>query len=238
MINMKEQIIILINLQEIETETNMIKSALAGVADKIDALDLELNCFERIVEEKNIFIDDLRKKYKTLESDCQMKLTLLGKSQDKLTAVKTNKEYQTVLKEIDDIKVKNSDIEEEMLKILDAIETTEKEISGLTKESLLIRERVNGEKETIMREAEQNRNDIAVLDEKWNNISKKATSEILTKFNRVRDFIKGTTIVPTIDAICQGCNMNIPPQMYNDLLKFDSIKYCPHCQRMIYWGKT
>ncbi|MBU4037377.1 MAG: hypothetical protein KKA35_13200, partial [Proteobacteria bacterium] len=76
MINMKEQIIILINLQEIETETNMIKSALAGVADKIDALDLELNCFERIVEEKNIFIDDLRKKYKTLESDCQMKLTL------------------------------------------------------------------------------------------------------------------------------------------------------------------
>ncbi|MBA3034875.1 MAG: hypothetical protein FP814_00105, partial [Desulfobacterium sp.] len=144
----------------------------------------------------------------------------------------------TVLKEIDDIKVKNSDIEEEMLKILDAIETTEKEISGLTKESLLIRERVNGEKETIMREAEQNRNDIAVLDEKWNNISKKATSEILTKFNRVRDFIKGTTIVPTIDAICQGCNMNIPPQMYNDLLKFDSIKYCPHCQRMIYWGKT
>ncbi len=237
MINMKEQIKILINLQEIETETARMKSSLAGVAGKIDALDSELNCFKSTVDEKNAFIDDLRKKYKALESDFQTKLTLLAKSQEKLTVVKTNKEYQSVLKEIDDIKVKNSDIEENMIEILDAIETAEKEISGLNKEALLIKERINGEKEIIKKEAEQNKKDIAVLEEKWNNTSVKMASEILSKYNMVRDFIKGTAIVPIVDEICQGCNMNIPPQMYNDLLRFDSIKYCPHCQRMIYWGK-
>ncbi|WP_435547761.1 zinc ribbon domain-containing protein [Desulfobacterium sp. N47] len=237
MINMKEQIKILINLQEIETETARMKSSLAGVAGKIDALDSELNCFKSTVDEKNAFIDDLRKKYKALESDFQTKLTLLAKSQEKLTVVKTNKEYQSVLKEIDDIKVKNSDIEENMIEILDVIETAEKEISGLNKEALLIKERINGEKEIIKKEAEQNKKDIAVLEEKWNNTSVKMASEILSKYNMVRDFIKGTAIVPIVDEICQGCNMNIPPQMYNDLLRFDSIKYCPHCQRMIYWGK-
>jgi predicted nucleic acid-binding Zn-ribbon protein len=29
--------------------------------------------------------------------------------------------------------------------------------------------------------------------------------------------------------------MNIPPQMYNELHRFDSLKNCPHCQRIIYW---
>lgn len=238
MVNIKEQIEILIRLQEIETETNRIKSALVCVSDKISALDLELNSFERIVEEKISFIDDLRKKYRLLESDCQMNLALLAKSQGKLTAVKTNKEYQSVLKELDDIKVKNSEIEEEMLKSLDAIETSEKEISGLKKEVLLIKERINGEKEIIIKEAEQNEKDIAALGEKWNNTSKKVASELMAKFNMVMEFTKGTAITPIIDSICQGCNMNIPPQMYNELSRFDSIKYCPHCQRMIYWGKT
>lgn len=238
MINLKEQIEILVHLQEIETEANRNRLALACVSEKVSALDLELSSFESIVEDKKSLIDGLRKKYRVLESDYQMNLALSAKSQGKLTAVKTNKEYQSVLKEIDDIKVKNSEIEEEMLKSLDAIETAEKEVIGLKKESLLLRERIDEEKEIIKKEAEQNRKDIAELDEKWNNISKKVASELMAKYNMVREFTKGTAIAPTIDSICQGCNMNIPPQMYNELLRFDSIKYCPHCQRMIYWGKT
>lgn len=234
---MKEQIEILIHLQKIETQAGKINFALAGVSKKIAALDSEINSYENIAEEKKSFIDDLRKKYRASESDYQTNLAFLAKSQDKLTAVKTNKEYQSVLKEIDDIKIKSSAIEEEMLKNLDAIETAEQEITKLKKEFLLIKEKINEEKEIINKEAEQNRIDITVLDEEKNNISKKVSSEVMAKYNMLKEFTKGMAIAPTIDSICQGCNMNIPPQMYNELLRFDSIKHCPHCQRIIYWGK-
>ncbi len=36
------------------------------------------------------------------------------------------------------------------------------------------------------------------------------------------------------DAVCEGCHMNIPPQMYNELQRFESLMYCPQCQRIIY----
>jgi hypothetical protein len=45
-------------------------------------------------------------------------------------------------------------------------------------------------------------------------------------------------IIAVIDAVCQGCHMNIPPQMYNELQRGDNLTKCPMCQRLIYWKNT
>lgn len=237
MINMREQIGILVQLQEIEIETNKIKAALSGVTGKMGGLDSELNDAGQMIEKRKSIIDELKKKYRANESDYQANLSLYNKSQEKLSAVKTNKEYQSILKEIDDIKAKNSRVEEEMLKDLDAIEVAEKEVAGLKKDFLSIEERIKREKKILIDETEQDKTNLAALDEKWGSISKNVSPELMQKFNMVRDLTKGTAIAPVADSICSGCNMNIPPQMYNELQRFDSIKFCPHCQRIIYWGK-
>ena len=36
-------------------------------------------------------------------------------------------------------------------------------------------------------------------------------------------------------ATCRGCNVSLPPQMYNDLQRNDRLKHCPNCDRIIYW---
>ncbi|HFB84009.1 MAG TPA: hypothetical protein ENJ72_04385, partial [Thermodesulfatator sp.] len=36
------------------------------------------------------------------------------------------------------------------------------------------------------------------------------------------------------DAICEGCHMNIPPQLYNELMRDNRLMECPLCQRIIY----
>jgi len=35
--------------------------------------------------------------------------------------------------------------------------------------------------------------------------------------------------------VCSGCNVNLPPQMYNEIQRFDRIRFCPNCQRIVYW---
>jgi len=39
------------------------------------------------------------------------------------------------------------------------------------------------------------------------------------------------------NGTCQGCNMNIPPQLYNQLQRGDTIELCGTCNRIIYWDK-
>ncbi|MCK7509224.1 MAG: tropomyosin [Desulfobacterales bacterium] len=49
-------------------------------------------------------IQELSKRIRALESDLQMNQGRIDKSQEKLRAVKTNKEYQSGLKEIEDLR--------------------------------------------------------------------------------------------------------------------------------------
>ena len=234
---MREQIGRVVQLQEIEIKINKIKSVLEVIPGKISSLDNEIRDAEQDMEMKKSLVDELRKKYRLNESDYQSNLSILRKSQEKLAAVKTNKEYQSILKEIDDIKAKNSLVEDEMLKSLDVIEATERETVTLKKEFLEIKDRIDREKEIIKEKIGQSETDLAKLDEEHGTIAKNIDKEIMSKFNIVKGLTKGTAIAPALDSICRGCNMNIPPQMYNDLQRFDSIKFCPHCQRIIYWGK-
>jgi len=235
---MKEQIGIVVQLQEIEIKINKLKSVLDVIPGKISSLDKEMSDAEQEIETKKSLVDELRKKYRLNESDYQANLSMLRKSQEKLAAVKTNKEYQSILKEIDDIKTKNSLVEDEMLKNLDVIEATEREMVTLKNEFIEIKDRIDRDKETIKEKIGQSETDLAELDEMRGAISKNIDKELMSKYNIVKGLTKGTAIAPVLDSICRGCNMNIPPQMYNDLQRFDSIKFCPHCQRIIYWGKA
>ncbi|MBU1712958.1 MAG: hypothetical protein KKD47_07620 [Proteobacteria bacterium] len=235
---MREQIGIVVQLQEIEIKINKIKAALEVIPEKMSRLDKAIRDAEQGLEMKKSLVDELKKKYRLNESDYQANLSMLGKSQEKLAAVKTNKEYQSILKEIDDIKAKNSRVEDEMLKSLDVIEITERETVTLRKEFLETKDQIDREKEIIGKKIEQSEMDLAELDEKRGSISKNIDKELMLKYNIVKGLTKGTAIAPALDSICRGCDMNIPPQMYNDLQRFDSIKFCPHCQRIIYWGKA
>ncbi|MGH7828550.1 MAG: C4-type zinc ribbon domain-containing protein [Candidatus Binatia bacterium] len=34
--------------------------------------------------------------------------------------------------------------------------------------------------------------------------------------------------------MCQGCYMNIPPQLWNEILKNERLNLCPSCHRILY----
>ena len=48
----------------------------------------------------------------------------------------------------------------------------------------------------------------------------------------------GKALAPARNSICMGCHMNIPPQTYNELQRFDSLKLCPFCNRILYWDNA
>lgn len=236
---MKEQIDILIKLQEIEIGISGIKSMLGEVSQKANTLDDRLKDFEKSIEDEDALISELKKKYRLYESDVQMNFSQAAKSQEKLRGVKTNKEYQSVLKEIEELTAKNSKIEDEMLECLDQIDEIEKNITTKKEELLKLADQVNSEKTMINQEAEEGNKKLAGLVSDWHEVSSKVDPELMGKCTMIKEQLGIIiAVVPVKDAICQGCNVNIPPQMYNELQRFDSLKFCPNCQRIIYWQKA
>jgi len=232
----KEQIETLVAVQQIEIETGSLKAYLKQVPARISSLELELEAFIRSVADDEAAIEVFDKQYRALESDVQLNLSKIRKSQEKLRAVKTNKEYQSSLKEIDDIKAVNSHLEDEMLVLLEKIETAEKAIKDRKRHYTRIVEESKREKASIEKDAQQREKNLVELESKRAAVTAGLDAGLLKIFNQVKAKQANlVAIVAVRDAVCQGCNMNIPPQVYNELQRCDSLRYCPSCFRIIYW---
>jgi len=237
MTNLSEQdIAALVKLQSIEIETAKLETYLGSVPIQIENLDQRLDEFTRNVESDEQLIDELNKKYRAFESDIQLNLGKIKKSEDKLRSVKTNKEYQSSLKEIDDIKAINSKLEDEMLEILEQVESAEQSLSASQQQYTMIVDEIKQEKESLIQAAEQGKQDLAALRSDREAVAAVIDAGLLEVFKyQLRKHSDGIAIAEVKSEVCQGCNMNIPPQMYNDLQKTTSFKYCPSCERIIFW---
>ena len=232
----EEQIVTLVKLQKIDTEAQKLESLLKEIPVRIGILDERLEKFMRTVEEDENLISELNKKYRTYESDVQLNLGMIQKSQQKLRSVKTNKEYQSSLKEIEDIKSKNSKIEDEMLEFLERIESAECDLNEQRDAYSKIVDETNREKVSIEEDSDQCKQKLVELASDRNAVTDLLDSTILDTFYRVKAKQPDSVAIAEVkDAVCQGCNLNIPPQLYNELQHRNSLKNCPSCERIIYW---
>jgi predicted nucleic acid-binding Zn-ribbon protein len=230
----RKQIETLISLQVTSSAISRLSERLQDVETRIETLDARLGTHVNELKLLESETEALQKTYRQLEADTQMNNSRLAKSQEKLSSVKTNKEYQSLLKEIEEIKKLNSKIEDEMLQCLEQIDTTKQTIAKNQEAYQEIEAQIRAERKTIEQEATHDREEMLHLQTEWNTISGEADPQIIKHYENVAQQGNGVAVVPVKNSVCQGCYMNIPPQMYNELHRFDQLMFCPHCQRIIY----
>ncbi len=232
---MKEKIRILVKLQHLDTESARISSALTEVSKRREALDSNLNELEQSINYQESIVNELKKQYREHESNVKENLARNKKNQEKLRAVKTNKEYQSLLKEIENVKAKNSLIEDNMLECLDQMDEIDTVIKKKKDEYSQLSERIKIEKENIEQEADDDKKRLDEINLDRKKVTGLLEPELFEKYVKIKEqHQEGLAVVPVKDAVCHGCNVNLPPQLYNELFRYDSLKFCPNCQRIIY----
>jgi len=232
----KNQIESLVKLQQFEIEIAKINAFLSKVPGRIEMLDSELETIKQKMETEKIVVEEQNQKYRAHETDVQDNLVKIEKSEQKLSAVKTNKEYQSSLKEIEDLKSINVDLEDEMLACLTLIENAENQMKTSEQDLLRLSAETDKDREEINHEVDRKKESLEKLESDWTRVSGEIDPGLLDKFSKVKSGqANGIAVVSVKDAVCQGCNMNIPPQMYNELQRGDNLKNCPSCERIIHW---
>ena len=233
--NLWEQIQTLIELQRVEVEIRQVKTDLAGVDQRLAELDEEARLAERSVADGSDRIAGLKKRYRALEGESQGAAAQVSRSREKLRMVKTNKEYQSGLKEIEDLESHISGIEDEMLVVLEELDAAESDLASLQESAARTAEQARGKQEQVRLQASRHRERLDRLESRLAEVRESADGQLLKRFMQVkRGQGDGLALVPVRRAVCQGCNVNIPPQMYNELHRGDRLEHCPNCQRLIY----
>jgi predicted nucleic acid-binding Zn-ribbon protein len=230
----REKIQSLVALQAIEADIRRVQARLAETPAKLAAIAGELEAFEATLTEEDGQLQALQKAYREQEREAQVVLAQIRKSKERLATVKTNKEYQSILKEIDDLGRKNSLIEDDMLAFLDRIEGAEAAAEQKRDQVQALRQSTARQRAEIERENQELAVHLAELEQAGREAAQAVDPVLLESFRRVQDQVKQGAVAPVIDAVCQGCHLNIPWQLFNELHRFEELSFCPHCRRIIF----
>jgi predicted nucleic acid-binding Zn-ribbon protein len=232
----RAQIETLNKLQTVEDKLHRLKLELNQVDANLTDLEAKLADSQAGVAGLSEALEASRKAYRQGELDIKANQETITKSDAKLRQVKTNKEYQATLREIDELKRKNSALEDDLLGLLDKIESTEKDLAEREGRAHQRKNEILAEQNSIQEEAAEKKRLMATLKAERDDIAQALPKNIMAQVADIKSQVGRPVIASVSAAICSGCNMNIPAQLYNELQRCDSIKRCPLCQRIIYWN--
>jgi predicted nucleic acid-binding Zn-ribbon protein len=234
----QDKLKILKNLQDLDQELNDVRRQLAILESEAGELTAERVRVEGMVATLG---DDLAHLEGALaELDCALSIEQdnVVKAEGRLPAIKTQKEYVAVLKEIDTAKKVNKEIQ-------DRIKRKNEEIAALAAEKA----EKDAELATVSaRTAERSALIQAQIDEiKANTSAREAQRKELfgqippalgKRYQVLIERRNGVAVVLAQKGACSGCNMLLPPQLYNNLYTTQEILSCPLCNRLLYLGEA
>lgn len=232
---MKEDLQLLWELQKIDLELKAIEEDRDRFPKEIKKLDEKQKLEkERILKEKEK-LEALEKERKQKEKHLFGEQEKIKRSEGRMAEVKTNKEYQALLTEIETFKEAVGRVEEEILVIMDQIEELKKQISKREKEIALTLEQVEAEKKEI--QERMNRGEVLWKEklERREVLSKQVESKLFQLYNTLKEKRQGIGMVSARNETCQGCYVNVPPQLFIEVQKNNSLIRCPNCNRILYW---
>lgn len=222
-----------IELQIMEKETKR-----QTAPKKLQEMDEELKQLKERLEKEKVIFEELEKERKKKEKELDADKDKIKKIESKLYEVKTNKEYQALLKEIEAAKATNDKTEEDILTLMEKIEELKKDYeSSQTK----LRKRgkdIEVEKARLDTEIQSMDKIIGELKAQRDNLLSVVSNELKSKYDMLKGRRGGIAVTNVKNGVCLGCFMNIPPQLFIEVTKNKKLIQCPSCNRILYFTDT
>lgn len=232
---MREQLKLLWELQKIDLELKGIKEEKDRYPKEIKKLDEKQKIEKERIQKEREKIESLEKTRRQEEGHLNTEQEKIKRAEGRMSEVKTNKEYQALLSEIDTIKEANSRIEEEILQVMDEIDELKKDFSKREKEMGSTLEKIEGERKKLQEKTAQGEKAWSERVERRELLSKQIESKLVKLYNTLKEKRQGVGVVSVKNETCQGCFLNVPPQVFIEVQKNNALVRCPHCNRILYW---
>lgn len=232
---MNEQLKTLYQIQKLDTKIIGNERKRASAPLRIQQMEQEIaDATEKTLKEKEI-IDEIDRERRRKERELEAEKEKIKKAQSKLYEVKTNKEYQALLKEIEAAQAANDKTEEEILVLLERIEDLTKDNQELTSRLASRQKEIGIERKQIEEEMKSIDDVIDALKAEKQKRLELLDKVLIQRYDVLIERRGGIAVVSAKNGVCLGCFMNIPPQLFIEVTKNSQFITCPSCNRIFYY---
>lgn len=225
----------LIRLQQLETAADEARRKIGDHPLRTQQLNARLQSARDSVAGAKARLIEAQEKRRVDEKEVATVQVRLAKYKDQLLEVKTNREYQAMLHEIEaaqnDIRAREDRILEIMMESDDltaVIKKSEVELKAAEKdaaaERAVLDAELGGLEAEIDKTGAERKALVAQIDR-----------GVLGIFETTAKGRKGVAVAEARNGLCTICHVRLRPQIFNEVRKNESIIQCDSCRRILYF---
>ena len=230
---MTTQMEVLAQLQEADLRVDRIRNFIDHYPESVQELDDEKAEVKKRAEDEKTALDNLKKSKAKLELDLSEGEEHIKKCNGRLYAVKTNKEYEATLKEIEEQRQKNSGIETQLLMVYDEVDEEEKKLAEARKKFELEEKQVEDKKKQLSQKLERAKARLPEEEKRRTEIVPQVKPDALDLYSWLRERMGARVLARAMNEVCQSCFRKLNSQMYNEVLTGEKLLTCPNCNRIL-----
>jgi len=231
---LRDQLKRLEELQTHDAKIQELESSLKAIPMKLAAMQSDLARVEALLAGERTALGESEKYYgeqKSLLTDDEVQV---AGAKHKLAQAKNSKEYMAAQREIEQRREGLSAREGEIGKLVEAVDAKKKLLAERANDVESLKQSIANDGEAAKVRMSEIEAKIAELRGERDKLAGEVKPEVLKRYSSIR-MRRGLAVVSVRNGTCQGCNMNIPPQLFNVLQRGQTIEICPSCSRIIYW---
>ena len=225
----------LVRLQELDSKIFALEDRIHQIPGEISNLDQTLDEKRQSVEALNRLVDEGNKQRMLMEGDTESLKEKLSKYKTQLMEVKTNKEYQTMLREIENTNQEIETVEDQILEQMIEMDEWEKQ-SAEAKQELSEQEthlsKKRNEMESFRLQAQENINH---LQSERGQLESQLPGELIQQYERIASARNRIALAEARDQSCQACHVRLRLQLFNEIKTNQEIITCESCNRILYY---
>ena len=230
---LKMAIFKLLKLQEIDKRLMELDSFKGDLPEQVDNLKDRITNLRDELSNKKQNLEEVKKLNRSIEINIRALNDKLNKYQEQLYSVKTNKEYDAITLEIENLE---KQVEETELKGVELLEKEEKLIADIERDEKQLSEvehSLNKKEFELQEKLNQTKAEQKVLLSNRNEIIPTVDRRLLATYERIRKGRDGIALAEIENYTCNACFTTIPAQTVVEVRKMEKIITCEVCGRIL-----
>jgi predicted nucleic acid-binding Zn-ribbon protein len=227
----------LLDIQEIDTAIDRLTTRMRGLEAGRDvaAALAEANEAERVLGELRLRLDELSRDQMRFEHEIDSISQKAAAEERRMYdgSVANAKELDSIRREVDNLKKRRSDREDELLGLMEVREELEAEERAAADRWGTLRAQVETVEGTAADELGRRTTELKERSEARTALAETVDAELLELYEDLRPQKKGIAAVALVDGVCQGCHEQLSSVEIDRLKRTEGTKRCEHCRRIL-----
>lgn len=232
---MKHNLSPLIALQKLDLRVMEINNQRRKIPERLQAVETPLREAQQLLQQTNAEMEILIKERRSHEKDLEAHEAHTEKMKSRLSELKSNKEYQAHLFEIEVANKKKGDFEEKILLCMEKIEQLQQTATEAQAKVSIV-EKAFAQEKLVLDELEKKLStELADLESQQQAHSAHVEKGLLVRYNKIKAARKDQALAEVKEGTCAGCRLQLAPQLISEVKRSQDLQTCPYCRRMLYW---